>query len=198
MADPITLTALGTLASQATAASAGTYAAAQAGVAGLQAITGMVSANRNAKAASEAEHKNYELLLEDLSRQQSEADIQEQEARSDRVLQANQELAQARMIAGDNGASASTRTAMIRHIAMMEGLDLGRIERTSQSRQDSLNSQRRAGATGVRQNLNAIENSRKTQNTNSILGGIGSGLQIGSSYYAQEATLEKAKNKETK
>lgn len=167
----------------------------QAALGGVSAFAQMSAANRNARAQYEANERNMRFLAEDVARQKDEQASQYQEARSDRVMRANQEIAMAELLAAERGASASTMQSMVRHLAFVEGIDLSRIRNTYESNIDALDSQLEAGAM-EQNNLNIqAYNKASTATTGALLGGIGSGLQIYSGYRTDQARLEASRNK---
>lgn len=187
MADPITMAAVSSMAGGGGAAAA--LSGAQAGLAAVNMFVGLGQANANARAQYDANMENYALQMSDIDRRTGEANEQAREARSDRVLQANREISQTRLLAMENGVSGSTMDGLVRDLAMAEGMDLGRINKTLQSKKDSLNSERRASAVQTEQNNLIAKNQRKTAATQSILGGVGSGLQIASTHHYQQSRL---------
>lgn len=162
---------------------------------GAQAFAQMSASSANASATYAANETNMRLLEEDIARQKEEAQQQYQEARSDRVLRANQELAMAELLAAERGASASTMQSMVRHLATIEGVDLSRIRGSYESQLESLDSQLEAGVVQTNNSNKTAFNQAKTSTTSAALGAVGSGLQIYTGYTRDQASLDALRNK---
>ena len=167
----------------------------QLALSGVSAFTQASMASANAAAQYEANERQLELLSEDVSRQKEENIAAYQEARSDRVMRANQEIAAAQLMAMERGASGTTMQSMVRHLATVEGIDLSRMRNTLRSQQDAADSQLKAGIQARNDGNTQAYNQAKTQRTSAILGGIGSGLQIGSNYQHRQSQLRAATNR---
>lgn len=167
----------------------------QIGMTAISTFAAIGANNANAKAEAEAANQQMEFLAKDVSRQKREAGQSYTEAVSDRVMQANIEIANAELSAMERGVSGSTRQGIIRHLASVEGIDLGRLETSYQSQVSALDSQLEAGAASTANRINQATNQARTQNTSAILGGIGSGLQIYSGHQYNQAQLEVLRNR---
>lgn len=166
----------------------------QVALSGVTAFAQMSQARADAEAAYAANEQNLKLLSDDIARQKEESIASEQEALSDRVMRANQEIAAAELMALERGSSGTTMQSMVRHLATVEGIDLTRINRSYKSQQDALDSQLEAGVTSYNQSNRQAHNQARTRSTSALLGGIGSGLQIGSGYLYQQSQLQAATN----
>lgn len=166
--------------------------------AGMAAVGGFVQANQaaaQAEAMYEANQQNLEFLADDVRRRKGEIGQEYQEAVSDRVMRANQEIAQAELLSLNRGVSGTTMQSIVRNLATVEGIDVSRIRNTYESQSEALNSELESAAMGVKNSNRQAYNTAKTQTTSAILGAVGSGLQIYSGYRRDQAALSASKNK---
>lgn len=161
-----------------------------------------------AQAQYEANAKQLEYLSRDVSRRKDETRTEYQEAYSDRVMKANQEIAMASLLAEQRGVVGSTMQSMVRHLATVEGVDLSRIRGTRDSKLAALDSELEAGIINYNQNNKtahnqsiAARNQTKTnlagisaQRTNTLLNTVGSGLQIYTGYRRDKAQMGTLQN----
>ena len=162
---------------------------------GVQAFAQMSHANSMAEAAYAANEEQLRFLQEDVSRRKDEVRREYQEARSDRVMRANQEIAMAELLAMQRGASGSTMQSMVRHLATVEGIDLSRIRATQDNQQAALDSELRAGTINSIQSNQRAANEARVARTNALFGAVGSGLQIYTGYRRDQASTDAMRNR---
>lgn len=172
-----------------------TLAIGQVALAGVSGFAQASAASQNASATYAANEEQMALLSEDIDRRKAENRSMYQDSVSDRVLQANQEIAATQLLAMERGVGGTTMDAMTRHLATMEGIDLSRLKKTHDSQSDALDSQLKAGVRDANNSNAAAYREAKTQSTGAMLGMFGSGLQIMSGYRHDQAVLEASRNK---
>lgn len=166
-------------------------------VSGISSFVGMAQAGAQADAAAAAAEANFEREQEELTRQQRETNRIAREEKSDVIRKADQQLGTIRAAAGEAGASATSMVRMLVELGGAEGTDLSRIERNRENRVEALQSSKKASAQGYTNTVTRAYNEAQSRQIDSILGFVGSGLQIGSSYYAAQQQLELARNTQT-
>jgi hypothetical protein len=168
---------------------------AQVAMSGISAFSQMGAARRDARAQYAANAANERLMQVDVGRRREENRGSYIEAVSDRIAQANEEIAMAQVMAGQRGASFSTRESIVRHLAAVEGTDIARHRRTSRSNNSALTSELRARGQQARNSNIQAYNRAKTQSRQALFGAIGSGLRIVSGHYRSEAQLAAGRNR---
>lgn len=168
---------------------------AQVAMQGISAFAQMGAANANAEAQYAASRANERLMQVDVGRRRGENRASLIEAVSDRVAQANEEIAIAQVMAGQRGAAVSTRESIVRHLAAVEGTDIARHRRTFRSNNDALTSELRArGQQSRNANVRAY-NQAKADSTQAMLGFVGSGLRIFTGHMRSEASINAGRNR---
>lgn len=167
----------------------------QIGLSAVGMFAQMSANNANARAEAEAAEAEYGFLYDDVTRRKGEVAQQHREAVSDRVMQANIEIANAELSAAERGVSASTRDSIIRNLATAEGIDIGRMATSKDSAVAALDSELKAGRYNASARTTRAANQARTQNTSAFLGAVGSGLQIYSGHQYQAAQLDALRNK---
>ena len=159
----------------------------------------MFAQQSQAKAAAAAEQaaaeRNFALRNEELTRQQVETNRIAMEDRSDIIRRANQELGAIRVASGEVGASQSSFVRMVAELGATEGIDLSRIESNRKNQVASQQASKRSAAVDYSNTVTRARNEYKSAVTNSVLGFVGSGLQIGGSYYRGRAAQQAATNR---
>jgi len=159
---------------------------------GASAVQGVMQASHaraQAEATAEAQRQNIEFQQKESHEQGRDADRQAREARSDRVRQTNQQIAQAQTMSGERGLSGTTRSALVRHIGMIEGSDMGRIEGTRQAQRQGAHSQVRAQVVEGRARTTQAKNEARAASTNAFFNTVGTGLRILGQHRAQQESL---------
>lgn len=160
----------------------------------VTAFTGTQRARANAEAEADAAAQEFALQQTELTRQQREAQGIAQEERSDVVRRANQELGTLRAMTGEMGASPNAFARMVAELGGAEGIDLARINRNRDNRVSALQASKDSSSQQYTNRATAAYNQGKSQITSSVLGFVGSGLQIGAGYQARQQDLEIARN----
>lgn len=148
-----------------------------------------------AEAQTEAVKAQNELALHLQADQALDArrdlETSETEAVSDRVRQANSEIAQTRVLAGELGASDSSTAAMLNEIAFIEGVDIGRIRGSADQQREAITSGLEASALEAAQGQIVAQNNEAISTAAAQANFLGAGLQIatttGVNIYEQNA-----------
>lgn len=143
--------------------------------------------------ASQADYNNR--AQQELTRQQLENNSAAADAKSDRVLQAERELALLRVTNADRGAGATMSMRQVLDLGKIEGTDLNRIERSRVSGEAGLQAEKIATATNARNASKAASNKFKSAATSSFFQAAGSGVQIYADQTYREDMLAAARNK---
>lgn len=164
---------------------------------GLGVWGAMDSSSRADKAKNSAEKKEarqFVATTTEITRQQNEVSRIAGEQKSDRIRQANIDLAGARMSGLERGVSGSTMSAFVRNIAYLEGADVARMERNRQSNIAAGEAAKVSARNGYFENVAIANNQASAASTSAWLGAAGSGLQIAGNYFNNQAQLAAAQN----
>lgn len=159
------------------------------GASAAQGVMQMSHARANAQAQAEAGAQNIEFQRLEAHEQQRESDIQAQEAKSDRVRQTNAQIARAQVLAGERGLSGTTRSALVRHIGMIEGSDMARIDSTRRSQQRAAHSRTQAAGIEAQQQTQRAINQSRVASTGAFFNTVGTGLRIWGQNEAHQESL---------
>jgi hypothetical protein len=172
---------------------------AQIGAAGSSAKLAKQTYQRNLAAAQE----NLRLADAETARQQRDAFEATVTGKSDRIRKANDGLATLRVLTAEGGASARSMTRLFAEAGYAEGADLSRMDsnltdqiEAGQAQKEVNRANYRNAATGAGIQLAGAKAQSQAQITSAILGFVGSGLSIGSSYYAGERRLTALENRD--
>jgi hypothetical protein len=154
----------------------------------------MGAARSSAQAQADAASDQAEFQYKEITRQQEQVNETAAEQKSDRMRKAAQELGTLRVLAGERGASGSTFTSLAQEIGYFEGLDLSRIDTNRKNNIASGEASKEAARMGAAQTVSIASNQAKVAGIAGGLNIVGSGLQIGSGYYGQQAQLNALKN----
>ena len=152
-------------------------------------------AQAQAAAAEAAARENNELQQEELSRQQRDVREVEQQAKSDRVRQAERDLGALRVAEGEAGLTSTAFLGFVNEVAASEGIDIARIDANADERAAALQAQKRAVAQGATNTIIQARNEARSTTQRAIFEGIGSGLQIGFRAIDRQDRLAAQKNK---
>lgn len=147
------------------------------------------AAKHNAAAAAEAAR----IRDAELTRQQGQANEAAHEKKSDTVRRAEQMLGALNVASAENGLSTSTFDRMVAEIGYAEGLDLSRIERDRADTLSALQASKQSGSFSAASTIEAESLKMQNAGLGSALSIIGSGLQIGSSAYYRQESLDAAR-----
>lgn len=170
-------------------------AIAQAGLQIAGARASAAEAASNAEATYEANATNLQLLVNDVARREIEVGIAEEQAVSDRVRQANQEVAQTQQLLLTSGTSASSRAQLLNVLAFTEGTDIARLRQTADSERSALDSEVEAAIASANSGNTVAQNQANSQRTSAVLGALGSGLQIAGGFATNLIEQQNAQNK---
>lgn len=172
---------------------------AQIGAAGSSAKLAKQTYARNIAAAQE----NLRLADAETARQQQDAFEATVTGKSDRIRKANDGLATLRVLTAEGGASARSITRLFAEAGYAEGADLSRMDSNladqiaaGEAQKEVNRANYRNQATGAGIQLAGAKAQSQAQITSAILGFVGSGLSIGSSYYAGERRLTALENRD--
>lgn len=159
---------------------------------------GMFSQQKNAKDAADDQKEQLKqaarLTNIEVGRQQHEVNRIAAEQKSDRIRQANTDLAGARMSGMERGVSNATMSQFVRNVAYLEGADISRLERNRQSNIAAGEATKAKAKQGVIDGVNIANNQAAAATTSAWLGFAGSGLQIAGNYYNNQQQLSAAQN----
>lgn len=165
---------------------------------GLQ-IAGANASSRAAAADAEATYDanatNLQLLVNDVARREIEVGIAEEQAVSDRVRQANQEVAQTQNLLLSAGTSSSSRAQLLNVLAFTEGTDIARLRQTANSERAALDAEVDAAIVSANNGNTIAENQANSQRTSAVLSTLGSGLQIAGGFANDLLEQQSAQNK---
>lgn len=169
-------------------------AAGQLVIGGIGALTQANNAKKAERSQKDAAQKQAASVFLEVGRQQLEVNRIANEQKSDRIRQANTDLAGARMSAMERGASGTTMAQIIRNVAYLEGADVARMERNRLSNIAAGETSKRNAKLGMIESVNIASNQASAATTSAWLGFAGSGLQIAGNYYNQQTQLAAAQN----
>lgn len=172
-------------------------AAGQLVIGGIGALTQQSNAKKAEASAKDTAQKQTAEVFTEVARQQLEVNRISNEQKSDRIRQANTDLAGARMSAMERGVSGTTMAQIVRNVAYLEGADLTRMERNRLSNIAAGEAQKRSAKNGYFETVNIAANQASAATTSAWLGFAGSGLQIAGNYYNGQTQLAAAQNLRT-
>lgn len=164
----------------------------------LSAVTsfaGIAQANASAKAQAKAQEQNLAFKQEEATRQQRRVNEIAKEKKSDVIRRAESELGTVRAMVGDVGGGGNSLVRLLGEIGATEGLDLSRIEGNRSEDIESLQASKKSASLEYSNNLATIYSQKQAAITGEVFGFIGSGLQIGASYYDRNVQKEILENK---
>ena len=155
----------------------------------------MFMSSQQAAAQVDAAQQQFEFHDAELTRQQTEINRIAEEDKSDITRRVEHELGAIRAAAGELGASGNTSyIRMLAELGAVEGIDLSRIESNRTGAITSAQSSKRAASISG-QNVVQYAQKRQTAKTvDSVLGFVGTGLQIGTNHHRRQEELERLKN----
>jgi len=158
-----------------------------------------VAQARNAGAVQEqtqvAAQQNFAFRDEELTRRQGEVRDLGKEEKSDVVREADRQLGTMRVVAGDVMASDASMVRMLAEMGGTEGLDIGRIDATTERRVEELQASKRASQ---QEYVNIVSQSYQRERASILdatLGFAGSALQIGGNYYNNRTQTDILRNR---
>ncbi|SFZ81660.1 hypothetical protein SAMN02983003_0620 [Devosia enhydra] len=169
-------------------------AAGQLVIGGIGALTQANNAKKAERAQKDTAQKQTAEVFLEVARQQLEVNRIANEQKSDRIRQANTDLAGARMSGMERGVSGTTMSQMIRNIAYLDGADVARMERNRLSNIAAGEASKRSAKNGFIESVNIAANQASAATTSAWLGFAGSGLQIAGNFYNQNTQLSAAQN----
>ena len=164
----------------------------------LATVSSGVSMMQGAQAAQSqaaAAQRQFEFQDAELTRQQAEINRVAEEDKSDITRQADRTLGSIRAAAAELGASGSTSyVRMLTELGGIEGLDLSRIERNRKEGVASAQSSKTTAAISGQNTVKQAQNKQTAKIADSVLGFVGTGLQIGKDYYRRQDELDRLQN----
>lgn len=149
----------------------------------MSAVGAVMSSSAAADQASmqaEMAHQQAQAQVNELAQQQADVNAKANEEKSDRIRQAERELASAR-VASAEGFSMTNR--LVGEIGYNEGLDLSRIESSRVNSTEAITSRMKAASAGA-VNTAKLANAQASAASNSaFIGAIGSGMSIAGAGY---------------
>lgn len=164
---------------------------AQAAVAVIGAVSAISQARAGAEGAGRAAAANAAMADAELSREQRETSRVANDQLSDRQRAFAADLATIR-VANAEGSALGIRG--IGEAAYVAGLDLSRIEANRAGQIDALQAKKVAVHQGATDAILTAQNQYESAATGALLGGIGSGVQIGTNSMYRQQTLDAMKN----
>lgn len=149
----------------------------------FQAIQQQNQAVDAAEAQYEAEQQNDALRQKELTRQQEERNKQADDQKSDRIRQAEKELAFLQVAGMDAGSGAMTMAQRVSELGFVEGQDLSRLESNRRGDVDALQSDKVMSRQGVTNTLTQARNESKAATTSAGLQIAGGAIKAGSQAY---------------
>lgn len=161
----------------------------------FQVVASTVQAAKQTEAAqaqANAQAQSSALAIAEADRQQAETNRAANEQKSDRMRQAEADIARARVASAEGFGSLTREVA---ELGYLEGVDLSRIEANRAGQVNALQSRKNAAALGASV---AQDNANRTADaapTSVLLNSIGAGVQIGARQEYYDQAVERAKNK---
>lgn len=162
-------------------------------IAAASAAMSAASAQQQAKAQARIAHDNAQAQVNELARQQYDINEKANEQKSDRIREAERELAAVRVASAEGFAMGDRVTG---EIGYNEGLDLSRIESSRANQEEATISQMQAASKGAVDRASLANMQAKHAQQSAFIGLIGSGVSIVGSDYNRQVDLA-AKNNTT-
>lgn len=162
---------------------------------GVQAFSQAQAVSRSAAADAAAVAQSAAFANEELTREQQEVNRIAREEKSDRMRQAEADLARARSAAAEGFGMLHREVA---ELGYLEGLDLSRIESNRAAKVASLQSQKVAQSMGAANARSSAEATSRNAMTSAFIGTISSGVQIKARESQIAKEIERAKNTKPK
>ncbi len=163
-------------------------------IGGIGALNQASNAKKASASAKDTAQKQTIEVYSEVARQQGEVNRISNEQKSDRIRQANTDLAGARMSSMERGVSGTTMAQIVRNVAYLEGADLTRMERNRLANIAQGESQKRSAKNGYFETVSIASNQAAAATTSAWLGFAGSGLQIAGNHYNQQTQIASAQN----
>ena len=168
----------------------------QLALSAVSSATGAAMSASAANAQSRAALKNFQARDAELTRQQIETKRIASEDKSDTIREADRTLGEIRVAAGEVGAMGNTSyIRMMVELGGAEGIDLSRIERNRQEAVASAQAGKEAAAISGQNVVNRAQNEHTSNLVGSVLGFVGTGLQVGSDHVRRQEELELLRNR---
>lgn len=151
------------------------------------------NADKMRKAQIAAANANLDLQNREMERQKKVVDQVAQSQKSDRMIQADQQMAHLQVTASESGLSMSTMGRIASGLSYMEGLDLSRIDSNAVRQKEQID----AGEAVALQNFKNVETGANNQasaaESGAWMGFAGTALQVGSKvggYYRKDQSAQ--------
>ena len=155
----------------------------------------MGAANAQFAAQSAAAQRQAQAQIDEATRQQQQVNEDAASQKSERIRRADRELGTLRASMAERGVSGATFTGLVSQVAFFEGLDLSRIETNRARNIEAGEAAKRAAREGAITTIDIAENQRNVAITGAVFQGVGSGLQIGTSYVRDQQFLKAQENR---
>lgn len=171
--------------------------AAMVAAAASAAYTGYAASEAAAQQKKAADQKAQDQYAE-LTRQQAAVDDQAKNQKSDRMRQADQQLATLRVDFGEAGqGGTASYDRMVNNISYVEGMDLSRVEANRTNDLENLQASKVAAQHGAQNDINLATMQAQNATVGAGLQFAGTALSLGTSYNNSQAQLAAIKKNGT-